>query len=198
MDPLSWKKPRMVFVCSMGDLFHEDVDTSYILSVFEIMGKTPQHTYQILTKRPRRMKELHRWIPRNCWLGVSCESQAAANKRIPVLLSIPCSLRFISCEPLLGSILLNEWLCPGHRLDWVVVGGESGPRARPCGVDWIESIADQCKSAGVPYFVKQLGADPRWAFAKSSPIAHGRGKNGAMELWPESLRVREYPNRREE
>lgn len=161
------------------------------------MGKTPQHTYQILTKRPRRMKELHRWIPRNCWLGVSCESQVEADKRIPVLLSTPCALRFVSCEPLLSQIDLTQWLVRG-ALDWVIVGGESGPRARQCGIDWIESIAKQCKSAGVPCFVKQLGSDPRWAFAKASPIAHGRGKNGAMELWPESLRVREYPNRREE
>jgi len=172
--PLSWRKPRMVFVCSMGDLFHPDVPDEYITQIFDVMAKARwyRQTFQVLTKRPERMRE-HLLARKaltapNVWLGVTAENQETADQRIPILLQTPAAVRFVSCEPLLGSLDLAEgghgWLfvtdlTDGRRthLDWVIVGGESGPKARPAHPDWFRSIRDQCQSAGVPFFFKQWG-----------------------------------------
>lgn len=164
-QPLKWRKPAMVFVNSMSDLFHEDVPFDFIVEVFHIMSKCPQHTFQVLTKRADRMMEfMCEWIPNpygtpfeplpNVWFGVSVEDQKAANERIPFLKQVPAVVRFLSCEPLLGPLLLNMDL---ENLHWVIVGGESGHGARPMHPDWVRSIRYQCIAAGVPFFFKQWG-----------------------------------------
>jgi protein gp37 len=203
-EPLHWRKSRRVFVVSMGDLFHSDVPYSYINQVFEVMEQAPQHTFQVLTKRPRRMLEyLHWWqemegcafdMP-NVWLGVTAENQEMADKRVPALLNCPAAVRFVSCEPLLGEIDLRRWLVSlfnpsATRLDWVIVGGESGHGARPMHPDWARSLRDQCQDAGVAFFFKQIGT--AWAKLHGCRDSHG----GDMSEWPEDLRVREYPEPR--
>ena len=184
--PLRWRKPRKIFVCSMGDLFHPSVPFEFIEKVFSVIDRCPQHTFQILTKRPKRMAEYIKgeWCKEdssmgfgaavmenfpNLWLGVTCENQKCADERIPILLQIPAAVRFVSIEPMLGAIQLNKihpldgqhWMrsVEGHykALDWVIVGGESGPGARPMHPDWVRSIRDQCQAAGVPFFFKQWG-----------------------------------------
>ena len=265
-EPLAWKKPRRVFVCSMSDLFHERVPFHFIDQVFAVMALCPQHTFQVLTKRPERMaeyfgpvhtmslcragrvglqmKEVGRELPlsrfaaverrdgfpvwplRNVWLGTSCEDQQRADERIPHLLRCRAAVRFLSCEPLLGPVQLgvdreffdygvgrNEQNEP--RVHWVIVGGESGPKARPCDVEWIRSIVRQCRESEVPCFVKQLGSrpevrhptDPRelpfyrdggflspwvpeWAAAWIRTFDR---KGGDPDEWPAELRVREWP-----
>lgn len=244
-QPLRWKRPRKVFVNSMSDLFHPDVSDEFIDRVFAVMALAPQHVFQVLTKRPGRMREyltrpavevrigleamamcmasiaatkgksklgagillkgsdinpggLATWPLPNVWFGVSVEDQAAADERIPLLLETPAAVRWISAEPLLGPVDLESVLWPnkgGHRvdvlragywnaagyryggpsaelgaerglftnhsdmvrLDWVVVGGESGPNARPMHPTWARSLRDQCAAAGVPYLFKQWG-----------------------------------------
>lgn len=345
-DPLRWREPRGIFVNSMSDLFHEKVPDEWIDRIFAVMALAPQHTFQVLTKRPERMRayfanrrerilsaipatettQWHVWaactalhvsgatqlvepwswgpgnsidgpwpLP-NVWLGVSVEDHASADARIPVLLDTPAAKRFVSAEPLLGSVTFarehmgkSDWLtprstthlradvlgmlrnrsfrgmqdssgnelsparaelelkdlrnrgvkfipvgprcegfsddggCPGHRvptLDWVIVGGESGPGARPCDVAWIRSIVEQCRAARVPAFVKQLGAVPIDGAGRAPlstisrsrrgtvdgaiaddggdaqtwdriPLANRKGNDPAE--WPSDLRVREFP-----
>lgn len=225
-QPLGWKRPRMIFVCAHGDLFHEAVPDEWIDQVFAVMALCPQHTFQVLTKRSARMRDYLNWSQRpyriasaalsvgrnlpdghpswsrsrwkhspirgctaptiwplpNVWLGVSAEDQRRADERIPELLDTPAAIRFVSAEPLLGPIDLRSidisgddeilplgagWLdrledgeVESSRLDWVIVGGESGPGARPMHPDWARSIRDQCAAADVPFFFKQWGA---WA-----------------------------------
>lgn len=185
----------------MSDLFHEEVPFEFIQDVFDVMVKAWWHTFQILTKRPERMKnfmerfmaqrreyaetlkdnEIRRqareWAahpPKNIWLGVSVENQKAADERIPYLLETPAAVRFLSCEPLLGPVDLTNYLPYSYQatdewgaftdvydqpgVDWVIVGGESGPGARPMHPDWVRSIRDQCQEAGVPFFFKQWGS----------------------------------------
>ena len=192
-EPLKWKKPRKIFVCSMGDLFHDDVPFEYIRAVWARMATVMQHTYMVLTKRPKRMLEFFEWMEQqewrvetlreHIWLGVSVENQAAADERIPLLLQAPVVVRFISEEPLLGPIDLGYVQFDKHttmdvlegcgiskkspcqsipnafsnKLDWVIVGGESGPKARPMHPDWVRSLRDQCQVAEVPFFFKQWG-----------------------------------------
>lgn len=193
-QPLGWKKPRRIFVNSMSDLFHDDVPFEFIGHVFAKMHNYRQHTFMILTKRPERMMEFIGWYksewlagfesawPReyqHVWLGVSVENQAAANKRIPLLLNTPAAVRFVSCEPLIGPVNLERIEPEGAdaiiqalsgtasvpfsildnrpKLDWVIVGGESGPGARPMHPDWVPSLRDQCQAANVPFFFKQWG-----------------------------------------
>jgi protein gp37 len=199
-QPAKWRKPRRVFVCSMGDLFHPDVPLEFISEVWTRMSWAPEHRFLILTKRPERMRDVlaqtdyfthqagYEYLL-NVWLGVTAENQARADERIPILLSIPAAVRFVSIEPMLGPVDLRPtWIrtqrgcggrhshayshdggTPGHilhhhhdefcgpRLDWVIVGGETGPGARPLHPDWVRNVRDQCVTAGVPFFLKQNG-----------------------------------------
>ena len=189
LQPLSWKRPRRIFVNSMSDLFHQDIHDDFIGMVFRTMARAPQHTFQVLTKRAERMQRLLThpkmrgfvgdapWPLPNVWIGVSVEDQTTADKRIPLLLDTPAAVRWISAEPLLGPMsLTKEYLsmkCGGaypfrslgdeHRtklidlLGWVVVGGESGPKARPMHPAWARSLRDQCAAAAVPFLFKQWG-----------------------------------------
>lgn len=183
--PLQWKKPRRVFVNSMSDLFHEDVPGDFIDQVITTIKASPRHTFQVLTKRPERMKAFmrHYGAIANLWLGVSVEDQATADERIPLLLQTPAAVRFLSCEPLrlmwhartpynavTGEFgkTTGGW-SPTYKIDdpqqtrlvseidWVIAGGESGPHARPTHPDWFRSLRDQCEAAGVPFFFKQWG-----------------------------------------
>lgn len=147
------KKPKRIFVCSMGDLFHDDVPDEFIAEILYKIDQNPQHTFQVLTKRPDRAKkiEIDYGFPSNMWLGVTVEN-ADNLHRLETLRWTPCALRFVSIEPLLGPLPKMEWLP-----DWVIVGGESGPGARPMQPDWARGIRDQCVERGVPFFLKQLG-----------------------------------------
>ena len=170
-EPARWRKPSRVFVCSMGDLFHDDVPNSFIWEVFMQMRSTEIHTFLILTKRPERMKFIISWLrdrgmwPLNhVWLGVTCENQEQANKRIPVLLQIPAAVRFVSVEPMLSPVDISLWFVSGYMeppyddvLNWVICGGESGPGARPLHPDWVRSLRDQCQVAGASFLFKQWG-----------------------------------------
>ncbi len=246
--PLRWKRPRLIFVNSMSDLFHEAVPDSFIDRVFAVMALSPQHTYQILTKRPERMRAwfdpghdnrehavgetmrlltqgrdpgLPEWPLRNIWLGVSAENQETADERIPLLLETPAAVRWLSAEPLLSPVSFEEVpvgmfgpLRPyGGRgpdtpgLDWVVVGGESGPHAREMRGEWVRTMLTQCQEARVPFFMKQLGAaysDPSNGIAGAALaeppdmralIRHRlRSRSGADPAeWPADLQVREFP-----
>lgn len=237
LKPLSWKSPKKVFVCSMSDIFHANVKDEWIDKIFAVMAHASHHTYQILTKRPERMRTYltqkidwrrhleitaqlcdlikpdqrldTNWPLSNVWIGVSVENQKAAEKRIPLLLETPAAIRFLSCEPLLELLSIESYLyedpegkwSPG--IDLVIIGGESGKNARPCHIDWLRSLVQQCKSAGVKVFVKQLGSN---AIA-SSPYINGVAeahythyklklkdrKGGAIEEFPNDLKVREFP-----
>ena len=158
-EPLGWKRPRRIFVNSMSDLFQEGVPLEFIKSVFTTMRKADWHTYQILTKRHERMNEVvnkHlRWVKNkeHIWLGVSVENRSYGLPRIDALRKTNAALRFLSIEPLLedlGTLDLSG-------IDWVIVGGESGPNARPIEASWVISIRDQCQDQGVPFFFKQWG-----------------------------------------
>jgi protein gp37 len=211
-QPLQWKRPRRVFVNSMSDLFHEQVPSAFIAAMFDVMRRTPQHTYQVLTKRHARMRALARtgifgegWPLPNVWLGVSAEDQYWADIRIPALLETPATVRFVSAEPLLGRIDLRVHLagsCPEHdfpggfcvqrnhpgvrHLDWLIVGGESGPGARPMNEEWARTLAIQATRARVPVFVKQMGS------VLGRELGAGP-KGGDWDVWPEDLRIREFP-----
>lgn len=208
-QPLRWRAPRRIFVNSTSDLFHEAALDEWIDRVFAVMALAPQHTFQVLTKRPERMREylaanpgirIRTEMPRiagplpviemdwplpNVWLGTSVEDQASADARIPHLLATPAAVRFVSAEPLLGPVDLDEiaiprpdlrasviwsalrgWGGAPAKLDWVIVGGESGPGARPMRPDWARSLRDQCVAAGVPFFFKQWG---EWGHALHMP-----------------------------
>ena len=179
--PLHWRKPRRIFICSMSDLFHPDVDWEFRHKIIKTIIHTPQHTHLMLTKRVNAMRnffnqlylEQHNPQPviPNLHLGVSISNQAEADEKIPILLQIPAAIRWLSIEPMLGKI---QDICHGYdrpqvpfnrkmvdgwfweELSWVVVGGESGPKRRPCKTEWIENIVEQCKVASVPVFVKQI------------------------------------------
>jgi protein gp37 len=153
-QPLAWQQPRMIFVNSMSDLFHEDIPLSYIREVFRVMKKADWHTFQVLTKRAERLAELAPRLPwpRNVWMGVSVENQRWT-RRIDSLRKVHAQVRFLSCEPLLGPLKLDL-----VEIDWVIVGGESGPRARPMKAKWARDIREQCAAAGVAFFFKQWGA----------------------------------------
>jgi protein gp37 len=162
-SPVRWKQPARVFVNSMSDLFHELVPFDFVSLVFDAMEATQQHTYQILTKRPRRMRAFiteridsdrgrNSEPLANVWLGTSAEDQRRADERLPILLDTPASIHFVSCEPLLGPVDLTAYLV---GLRWVIDGGESGPGRRLAQPDWFRSIRDQCRSADIAYFHKQ-------------------------------------------
>ncbi len=152
--PRSWKRSRTVFVNSMSDLFHEDVPLAFIKRVFVTMKECPQHTFQILTKRSDRLAKVASklsWSP-NVWMGVSVEN-ADAVFRVGDLATVPAAVCFLSCEPLIGP--LDD--LPLDGIHWVIVGGESGPRARPMRPEWVESIYDQCRRVNTRFFFKQWG-----------------------------------------
>lgn len=152
--PFEWKKPKIVFVNSMSDLFHKDVPLSFIQRVFEVMNKTQQHTYQVLTKRAERLYELHdklNWTT-NIWMGVSVENEKVKD-RIDFLRETNAKVKFLSCEPLIGP-LNNINL---DNIHWAIVGGESGRKARPMKESWVWDIRQQCADQGVAFFFKQWG-----------------------------------------
>ena len=215
-EPFRWKAPQRVFVNSMSDLFHARVPADFIEQVWAVMAMTPQHTYQILTKRPERYAKIlngecgcnggpgpgihfrsntqwythefgpevdlmQRWPLPNVWLGTSIESDKYA-RRADELRIAPAAVRFLSLEPLLGPLPSLDLT----GIDWVIVGGESGPGARPMQLDWARALVQQCWAAGVAPFVKQLGS--RWARAHGSDP-----KGGDWLTWPRDLRVREFP-----
>jgi protein gp37 len=260
-EPLTWKKPRLVFVNSMSDLFHDKVDADFIAKFFGVMALTPHCTYQILTKRHGRLRSLlnsgpfhtavlawaarlqnekhpmpawnpgerrlKKWPLPNVHLGVSVENQKWADIRIPALLDTPAAVRFLSCEPLLGPVTLfpddhsthdrdfdgtDDYICLDCStddqhvpwrvtnrselgIDWVIIGGESGPGARPFNPQWAANLIDDARAAGAAPFVKQLGSV--WArdtaYAGKTVAAHGDTKGGNPQYWPNHLRVREYP-----
>lgn len=186
--PLGWHKPRVIFVNSMSDLFHEDVPTSFIKKIFKTMNKCPQHTFQVLTKRADRLAEISnklKWS-HNIWMGVTVES--LENKsRIDFLSKCGARVKFLSCEPLLGPI--SD--LPLNDIDWVIVGGESGPHSRPMKPEWAISIRDQCVKHDVPYFFKQWGG---WnkknngrvlegkIWGQMPPLAHENGERSVVLL----------------
>lgn len=199
-QPLKWKKPRKIFVCSMGDLFHEDVPTGLIIDIFGVITGSDQHSFLILTKRPERMKGFMEYINRfrttplkNVWLGVTAENQRTADERIPILLDTPAAKRFVSVEPMLEQIDLNLFgnrrcgyvdkvqhipglvpsLVPVSFIDWVICGAETGQNARPMDLKWARDLRNQCSEANVPFFFKKAG-----------PIG---------TLIPVDLMIREYP-----
>lgn len=256
--PLRRKKPRKIFVNSMSDLFHEKLRNEEIAAVFGVMAACPQHTFQVLTKRTKRMREWVGWVLRrdvgfpaqtcavegskilhgrtyealaawplpNVWLGTSVEDQSQ-HERVWDLLKTPAAIRFVSLEPLLGPVDLDaiEALCLtwrrgatiGTYLDWVIVGGESGPGARPFDIVWARSTIAQCKAAGVAVFCKQMGSNavetfdcpgptplPPWPPPQPCPRCNGTEKvterryfrdrkGGDWSEWSEDLRVREFP-----
>ncbi|MCA9705324.1 MAG: phage Gp37/Gp68 family protein [Myxococcales bacterium] len=158
-EPLRWRKPRRIFVNSMSDLFQQGVPVAFVRRVFEVMNQAPWHTYQVLTKRADRMRAITRALPRalvdqpQIWLGVTVENRKHGLPRIEHLQRVPAQVRFLSVEPLLED--LGEIDLGG--IHWVIVGGESGPGARPMSEAWVLSILEQCRSASVPFFFKQWG-----------------------------------------
>ncbi|MBF0138502.1 MAG: phage Gp37/Gp68 family protein [Magnetococcales bacterium] len=150
----TWRRPRMIFVNSMSDLFHDDVPDDYILNVFKIMSQSTQHTFQVLTKRSARLNQMANQIewPSNVWMGVTVEDDRH-KFRIEHLRKTPSSIRFLSIEPLLGPLGSIDL----RGISWVIVGGESGPGARPMQADWATSIRDQCLARNIPFFFKQWG-----------------------------------------
>ena len=165
-DPLRWKEPKRIFVCSWSDFFWEEVPIEWRREAWEVMYRAQQHTFLLLTKRPENIKHMlpdawneGMWIQmRNIWLGVSVESQDHIN-RIGELYDIPATVKFLSAEPLLGPLDLSEHM---GFLDWVITGGESDLKdPRPCDLDWVRSIRDQCKEHGVAFFHKQNGGSRR-------------------------------------
>jgi protein gp37 len=152
--PRQWKKPRVIFVNSMSDLFQDEVPDDFIQRVFNVMRDCPQHTFQVLTKRSVRLREMAASLhwPRNIWMGVSVED-ARVVSRIKDLLHVPAHVRFLSCEPLIGPLEDLDL----NGIHWVIVGGESGPGARPMDREWVESLYYQCRTANVPFFFKQWG-----------------------------------------
>jgi len=157
-QPLKWRKPRMIFVCSMGDLFHEDVGLHEIFQVCKVMREAKQHTFLLLTKRPGRMLELFGSgtpLP-NVWLGVTTENQQRADERIPILLQIPAAKHFISVEPMLGPIdELYEYF-QWKQLDGVFAGCETGPGRRSAKIQWFRDLKNQCVDNGIPFFLKRM------------------------------------------
>jgi len=152
--PLLWRKPQVIFVNSMSDLFHESVPVDFIQRVFDVMWQASWHQFQVLTKRAARMAELAPLLPwpRNVWMGVSVENSDQI-ARIDFLRTVPAAVRFLSVEPLLGPLPLLDL----SGIGWVIVGGESGPGARPIRESWVTDIRDQCRNQGVPFFFKQWG-----------------------------------------
>ena len=182
--PLHWKKPRRIFVNSMSDLFHKDVPNAFIQDVFDVMRRASWHQFQVLTKRSERLLELDRELdwPENVWMGVSVESQRYCS-RIADLRATNAAIKFLSIEPLIGPI--DQIDVSG--IDWVIVGGESGPNAREMRPEWIRPIVRACRRARTRFFFKQAGV----VLARHWQCSDTKGTN-PME-WPTEFRIREYP-----
>jgi protein gp37 len=179
-QPLRRQKPTVYFVNSMSDLFHEDIPDSFLDRAFDTIRRTPHHTYQILTKRAERLPDFFatRSIPKNVWLGVSVEDRASGVPRIPLLRQINPRVRFLSVEPLLedlGEVDLSE-------IHWVIVGGESGKRARPMQPAWVENIRDQAQAAGCAFFFKQWGT---WGADGQRRTKKANGRKLRGQVWDE-------------
>lgn len=170
-EPLRWKSPHNIFVCSMSDLFNKDIPFEFIDKVMDVIKATPQHNYQILTKRANIMKEYfkNRKIPQNAWLGTTVEAESTKN-RIDCIRNLNAPIKFLSCEPLIED--LGELNLDG--IDWVIVGGESGSNARPMKLDWILSIKEQVEKQGSAFFFKQWGT---WG---SDGIKRNKKANGKL------------------
>jgi protein gp37 len=175
-EPFRWRQPRVVFVNSMSDLFHARIPVDFIRDVFDVCRDTPQHTYQVLTKRSLRLRRVADKLdwPSNLWMGVSVEN-AEALPRIDHLRDVPATVRFLSCEPLIGP--LDGINLDG--IDWVIAGGESGPNYRPMEINWARGVRDACTDSGVAFFFKQWGG--------RTPKSLGRQLDG--ELWDEMPRA---------
>lgn len=208
-QPLKWNREaaaagerRRVFCASLADVFEYKRDQardmhSWRTELFSLIRTTPHLDWLFLTKRPELVFAIAPWFINeieeypNVWIGTSVENQEYADKRIPELLKIPAAVRFLSVEPLLGPVDISQWLscdtcldrrvhwCGANLVDWVIVGGESGPNARPMHPDWARAIRDQCLEAGTPFFMKQMGG--------------ARDKGGELSAIPEDLRIRQYP-----
>ena len=181
-----WKQPKKIFVCSMSDLFHDNISDEWRDKVFEAIALSPQHTFQILTKRPDNMQRYlsQRKVLENVWVGTTVENQVVTS-RIDTLIKTPAFIRWISVEPILSNLTLNL-----DDIDWVVVGGESGKNARDCELNWIQNVVDQCVAAKVPVFVKQLGQQ---AYLEAKRYKTSSLKNGNENEFPPSLQLRQFP-----
>lgn len=175
-QPLRWKRPSLIFVVSMGDLFHPEISESHIMKAVAVMASTPQHVYQVLTKRTERLLKMDiAWSP-NVWVGTSVENSAVM-QRIGLLRQVRASVRWLSIEPLIGP--LDNFSSAG--LDWIVVGGESGPNPRPMAPDWVRDIRDECIASGTPFHFKQWGGRKKKAAGRildgrtwdEMPLAYG-------------------------
>ena len=176
-EPLQWKKPHNIFVCSMSDIFHEDVPFEFVDRIMQTICKSPQHRYQILTKRAERMAEYFstRQVPKNVWLGVTVECKSSRT-RIDYLRKLNASIKFLSCEPLIED-----------GIDWIIVGGESGPKARPMQLEWVVNIKQQVEQHGVAFFFKQWGT---WGSDGIKRNKHANGKlllGEVIQQMPEKL-----------
>jgi protein gp37 len=183
--PERWRGSKHIFVNSMSDLFHADVPLDFIRKVLDVARRTPRHTYQVLTKRSQRLASLAPELawPGNVWMGVSIENDRYAY-RARHLMDVPATVRFASCEPLLGPLPSLDV----RQLDWVIVGGESGSDARHLNLAWLRDLRDRCEDAGTALFVKQLGT------AWSMDNGFGRSHGGAIEVWPKDVRIRQMPS----
>jgi len=204
--PLKWNRdaarartPVRVFCASMADVFEDHPSVAEPRQrLWDLIEATPWLRWQLLTKRPENVPRMVPWgdsWPSWVWLGVSAENQRWAGARIPLLLNIPAAVRFVSAEPLLGPVDLGGYLrrtgSPGGGLHWLIAGGESGPKARPCDLAWLRSITAQCQDTGIPVFVKQLGS------VLGRQLGAGP-KGGDITAWPADLRIREFPRTSEE
>ena len=182
--PLSWKKPQTIFVNSMSDLFHDAVPVAFIRRVFDVMGRADWHRFQVLTKRPERLRELNDNLPwaQNIWMGVSVENNDYVH-RVDDLRGTNAHIKFLSCEPLLGPV--HDLDVTG--IDWVIVGGESGPRARPMEESWVLEILDLCQAARVPFFFKQWGGVNK---KKNGRVLQGKTYSAMPNLKRDAARKR--------
>ncbi|WP_316837816.1 phage Gp37/Gp68 family protein [Pedobacter nutrimenti] len=179
--PFTWKKPKVVFVNSMSDLFHPEVPLDYIKAVFAVMNQTPQHIYQVLTKRSERLMEIANELnwTENIWMGVSVENEKYTY-RIDDLSNTPAKTKFLSIEPLIDAVNTLDL----QKIDWVIVGGESGPKARPLKKEWVDFIRMKCEMACVPFFFKQWGK-PQFNVNPNDPtidVKHPKHAKGGCEL----------------
>ena len=232
-QPQRWRKPRLIFVNSMSDLFHPEVPFEFIHSMWRHMAASHQHIYQILTKRVERAAQFFAWNDRlpaserlrphckHIWFGASVEDQETADDRIPQLLRLPVAVRWICVEPMLAPVDLSPWLglttsaagaggesrCQHCRWDnagarpasaaihWLVVGGESGPRARACHVNWIADTLRECRKAGIAAFVRHLGSAAHWDHAgETCLMPKSSRKIGSVAHWPAPLQMQAYPD----